>query len=181
MIFIVIISLLLALLIWLLAGPVILRLNTENNRYQLALPGIFSAAIVPTNGLFRIRGWILFIPVRFDPFKPRKKKRGSKYGQQEKKKRERKRPARKRRMADPGMIREILGVLRIRKLRLDLDTDDFALNAWLIPAFSYLNGENVRMRVNFEGQASLLLDLRTRLGSLIWIFMKNRYRSFINL
>ena len=58
---------------------------------------------------------------------------------------------------------------------MDIDTDDFMLNAWLVPAFSAgNNGRNVPMQVNFEGNMFLDLDLRTRLASLAWILIKNR-------
>ena len=58
MVWIIIISFLLALLLWLLLGPVILFLNTEAKRYHLALPGIIKLAVVPTEEIFHIRGWI---------------------------------------------------------------------------------------------------------------------------
>ena len=61
---------------------------------------------------------------------------------------------------------------------LDIDTDDFMLNAWLVPAFSFINSENIQMRVNFHGTSSLVLDLRTRLGLLLWTVIRNKYRSF---
>jgi len=58
---------------------------------------------------------------------------------------------------------------------MDIDTDDFLLNAWLVPAFSAVNnGQNVQMQVNFEGNMFLDLDLRTRIGALAWILIKNR-------
>ena len=76
---------------------------------------------------------------------------------------------------------DALGSFRIRKLHLDLDTDDFMLNAWLVPVFSMVNSKDIQMRVNFDGNSSLLLDLRIHLGSLLWIFIKSRYRTFINL
>ena len=70
---------------------------------------------------------------------------------------------------------------RIRKLHLDLDTEDFVLNAWLVPAFTLINSDQIQLKVNFEGISSLVLDLRTRLGSLLWIFIKNKYKSVFNL
>jgi len=58
-------------------------------------------------------------------------------------------------------------MIEVRKLELDLDTDDFSLNVWLIPAISMVNGENIHMQVNFEGRAALEMDLRTRIGTLL--------------
>ena len=74
------------------------------------------------------------------------------------------------------MIRSI----RIRKLLLDIDTDDFMLNAWLVPAFSMVNSGNIQMKVNFEGTSSLILDLRARIGTLLWIVVTNKYKSLLN-
>jgi hypothetical protein len=174
MIWLIIISFSLALLLWLLLVPVILFLDSDKNRYYLTLPGIFKAAVVPTSELFHIRGWIFFIPFKYYPFKVRKAKKKAKSEISKKKKK-----SKKRSMNVPMMF-DAVRSFRIRKLFLDIDTDDFILNAWLIPAFSYVNAENIRMTANFAGRASLLLDLRVRLGSLLWIVIRNRYKSVIN-
>jgi len=71
--------------------------------------------------------------------------------------------------------------IQVRKLTLEIDTDDFLLNAWLVPLFSLMNSENIQMRVNFEGSSSLLLDLRGRIGNLLWIVISSKYKSFLNL
>lgn len=166
MIWIIIISLLLLFLLWLLLVPVILYTDTDRERYLLTLPGIFRAVVVPDDGLFSIRGWILFIPFRFNPFKSRKSKEKPK--QQKKKKR-------KKRFMNPRMIRGALRAIRIRRLEANMDTDNFTWNAWLVPAFSAVNGENIHLQVNFEGHQSLLLDLRVTLGTLFWNVIKAKY------
>ncbi|MEA3462979.1 MAG: hypothetical protein U9R49_13915 [Bacteroidota bacterium] len=174
MIWYILISLLLLFLFWLLLVPVILYTNTERNRYLLTLPGIFRAVVVPDEGLFHIRGWIFFIPFRFNPFKQRKRKR--KEEQKPKKKK-------KKRLWRSGNFRTMRGALRafrVRRLEADIDTDDFTLNAWLVPVFSAVNQENIRMQINFEGHQSLLLDLRVTLGALLWSIIRAKYRSYIN-
>jgi len=127
--------------------------------------------VVPKDGLFHIRGWILFIPFKFNPFKPKKKK-------------EREKPRSKKkikwRSGNVRMMRGALRAFRIKRLEADIDTDDFTLNAWLVPAFSMVNGENIRLQVNFEGHQSLLLDLRITLGALLWIIITTKYKSFTN-
>ena len=89
MIWYILISLLLVFVFWILLVPVIIYTNTDRNRYLLTLPGIFRAVVVPDEGLFHIRGWIFFIPFRFNPFeqkkkkeeqKPRRKRRRNAYG-----------------------------------------------------------------------------------------------------
>lgn len=73
------------------------------------------------------------------------------------------------------MIRSVPGAIRVRRLWLDADTDDFMLNVWLIPAFAAINNNrNIRMQVNFEGYLFMDLDLRTRIISLLWTVIKNR-------
>ncbi len=78
------------------------------------------------------------------------------------------------------MGKNLLHAFRIRKLHLNIDTDDYALNAWLIPVFSAVNSENIRLQANFEGDASMQLDLRTRLGALLWAFLLTKYNSMLN-
>lgn len=175
MIWYIIVSLLIALLLWLLLGPVIIFFNTDTNHYYLALPGIFKAVVVPSTDLFHIRGWIFFIPFKYHPFKGKKRKRKKKPEKLKKKVKPRKLSG------NIQMIIDAVRSFRIRKLFLDLDTDDFILNASLVPVFSYINSENIRMRVNFVGNSSLLLDLRIRLGALVWVLIRNKYKSFINL
>lgn len=157
------------LLAWIMLAPVVLFIHTERKRYQLMLPGVLQAGLVYRNGLLYIKGWIFFIPFRFNPFRIQGKKKGKKdqLTKQRKKSNKRKVPIRS--------MKEALGAFRIKKLHMDIDTDDFMLNAWLVPAFSAVNnGRNVQMQVNFEGNMFLDLDLRTRIASLAWIFIKNR-------
>lgn len=172
MIWYILISLLLVFLFWILLVPVILYTNTARNRFLLTLPGIFRAVVVPDEGLFHIRGWIFFIPYKFNPFKQRKRK-------------EKSRPKRKKKKnyLRSGNLRTMRGALRafrIRRLEADIDTDDFTLNAWLVPVFSAVNQDNIRLQVNFEGHHSLLLDLRVTLGALLWSIIRAKYRSYIN-
>lgn len=153
-------------LLWLLLVPVILYTDTIRNRYVVTLPGIIRVRLVSSETLFYIRAWIFFVPFRIDPFRARKEKSKS----WEKKKRQRK-------PVKVGGLKSMLGAVRVRKLEMDLDTDDYSLNAWLIPAFSLVNGGNINMQVNFEGRASLVMDLRTRIGTLLWKYSQYRYQS----
>jgi hypothetical protein len=159
---------------WIMLVPVILYTNTSRNRYFLSLPGIFKAVVVPEDGLFRIRGWIFFIPFKFNPFEQRRKK-----GRKKKEKtRTRKKKKRPWRLSNLRTMRGALRSFRIKRLEADIDTDDFTLNAWLVPVFSAVNGENVHLQVNFEGHQSLLMDLRVTLGSILWNIIRAKYRIF---
>lgn len=171
MIWYILISLFLVFLSWLLLVPVILYTDTGRNRYLLTLPGIFRAVVVPEEELFYIRGWIFFIPFRFNPFRKRNRRQKARPG------------SKKKKNWRSGNIRMMTGAIkafRIRKLEADIDTDDFTMNAFLLPAFSRINGENIRLQINFEGHCSLVLDLRVTLGALLRIMILTKYKSFIH-
>ena len=164
-----------AFLLWILIGPVTLYLDTDTSRYHLVLPGIFKAVVVPSTDIFYIRIWIFFIPFRIRPFKSKSSERKKKPGKPGKKWRLKKLAGGKQ------MVSDVIRSMQIRKLSLDIDTDDFLLNAWLVPLFSSMNSENIQMKVNFEGTSSLILDLRARIGTLLWIVISTKYKSFLNL
>jgi hypothetical protein len=167
----ILIAVFLITLCWILLGPVIIFVDTGGNKYSVGLPGIFKASVVPSDGLFIIRGSVFFIPYHFNPFGiKRRKKRKPKDKSMGKK--------RSFNLNEGWTLgRNIMHVFRIRKLHMDVDTNDFNLNAWLIPAFSAVNSENIRLRANFEGNTSVLLDLRTRFGAVLWAFLKTKYKS----
>ena len=156
-------------LLWLLLGPVIIYVDSSSNRYFLNLPGIFQARIISSEELFQVRGWILFVPYRFNPFRIKKKKKDRPKG----KKKKFKLPK-----GGVGMVKDAVRTIRVRKLEMNLDTDDFLLNAWLVPVFSLINRPNTRLHVNFQGESTLILDMRIRLGALLWVFIRNRSKSF---
>lgn len=190
MIWYIIIALVFVLLLWILLGPVMLTLDTTRNRYRFILPGVVSVSLVPAAGFFRIHGWIFFVPFRLDPLKMGKsKKRGKKkekaanrdseenagksmlkYTEKKEKK-----SGRKKGLKQMKKFRHVTRAIRVRRLELDIDTDDFLLNAWLVPAFVAVNSyENVQLNVNFEGNLSLQMDLRTRVGAVMWRYFQAR-------
>lgn len=159
-------------LLWVLLGPVILSINTKRNRYGLMLPGVVKASIDSSDDRILIRGWIFFIPFKINPFSLSGKKRDKKDKALKKRKKS------NMKLGEIRMLKEAPGAFRIRKLSMDIDTGDFPLNAWLVPAFSAVNnGRNIQMQINFEGNIFLDLDMRTRIGSLVWILIRNRLQS----
>jgi hypothetical protein len=173
MIWYILISLLLIFILWILFVPVILYTNTERMRFLLTLPGIFRAVVVPKGGLFQIKGWVFFIPFKFNPFKQKRKKETQK---------PRKKKKKKGRWWTGNLqtMRAALRGFRIKRLEADIDTDDFTMNAWLVPVFSAINQENIHLQVNFEGHQSLLLDMRVTLGALLWNIIKTKYKLINN-
>ena len=164
------IALIVLLLFWMLVGPVMLQIDTVRQRYRAGLPGVLTARVVPSDGLFFLRFWLFFVPIKIDPFRQRNRRR---------KKKDRKSVKKKKSRFGIHSTRKILRAIRIKRLELDLDTDDFPLNAWLIPLFSVANThQNVNMRINFEGVLHLRLDLRTRLITIIWLMITTNKHSY---
>ena len=165
----ILIALILLLLCWVLFVPVKVRINTHTRNLGITLPGIFNVYAIPGDERFRIRAWLFFIPFQIDPFKPGKSRRNRK-----------KKPAKKKRqwfnrMGNSKQFKKVIRAVWIRKLDLDIDTDDVMLNASLVPAFTMINANSrLNMQVNFEGTLYLDLDVRTRLSMLLWILLTNR-------
>ncbi len=171
MIWYILIGLFITLLLWILLFPVTIFVNSEHNQYHLSLPGVFKAVLAPNEVFFHIKGWIFFLPYRYDPFRRKKGKRKK----ENRKKRKGKKP--QKLSWNIRMLNGVIRSFRIRKLHVDMDTDDVVLNAWLVPVFSLMNTENIQIRVNFEGATSLILNLRLTFGILIWNVVKNKYKS----
>ena len=173
MLTIILISLLLFTILWILLVPVILHVDTIRGKYYLALPGIVWASLIPGGSMFRIRLWIGFLPFRIDPFKIGRK---SKAKSQKKEKEEKKKGGFSLESLKRG--KTIIKAFRIKRFYLNIDTDDFLLNAQLIPVFTAVNtGNNIRMTTNFQGEASLLMDVRTSLGALLLAYIKTQFNK----
>jgi hypothetical protein len=56
--------------------------------------------------------------------------------------------------------------IKVKQLRVNWDTGDFVLNAWLYPAFRMLCRGNRQLSINFLGEQVLVIRLQTRLGLL---------------
>ena len=173
MIWYLLLILFLLLILWLLLAPVIIIIHTETRRYTLYMPGLFRAEAVTGNGLFLIRGRILFVPYRFNPFARRKKKSRKKEVPRERRKKF------KWPRGGLSLARDAFRTIHVKKLELDIDTDDFLLNAWLVPFFSMVQGNQATMRVNFEGYNALQLDVRVRMGGLLWAVIRNRIKAYV--
>lgn len=68
--------------------------------------------------------------------------------------------------------RRLLGSFRVRRFFINLDTDDFILNAYLYPIFSLLNGKNRRLAINFEGQTVVDVFLTSRVWRVLWLLIR---------
>jgi len=65
------------------------------------------------------------------------------------------------------MVR-VVRTFRIRTFRLQLDTDDFVMNAILFPIFYHLSGGPRQWAINFDGRSELVLKVTNRPVAVLW-------------
>lgn len=166
---------------WVLYAPIIFHVETDRNIYFVeARPLLRVSFYQPEQG---IGVWVKFIPFNWE-FQPKlgskKRKERDKKEESDKKARRRWRPKwSKLRSAIIKAIREIGFSFKVHTFKLNLDTDDYTLNAKLYPAFVILDsnsGNNYAWNINFEGQNSLTLIVQNRLSRFVWIGIKTFFR-----
>ena len=151
--------LLFGLLLWL---PIEVEIDTQNQIYAARWRGICGLYILPGekgwNWFFRLFGWK--INREAGPAKHANKSAPKK-----------KTPGAKRSPSFilqrlPAIFRNLLRAIRIRRMHVNWDTGDFALNAWLYPAFRMASRGKRQLFINFSGQQDLAILLYTRFGLL---------------
>jgi hypothetical protein len=166
----IILSVLILLLIGFLVTPIVLYIDSDEQRYEVRqLPMI--RFFVDANTL-RPRLTILGVPVPL-PISKKKKERDTKEEKVGPKKREKGGGLfRKSFAAWRFLIQEILNSFKIRRCVLLLDTDDVVLNAKLTPLFVFASRGPFQVQTNFEGRVYFHLDVLNRPVSLLWVFIK---------
>ena len=168
-------TVLLILLVWMLVAPIILYVNTEEKRYYFEMKGIFK--IIPTitselDFIVRIQTPLYSFVIKPLEMKRRRKKL--------RKKKETKKVSGKR--SKPGkslrskitLAQNILKTFRVKKFWLDIDFDDYVLNAQLVPVFLLISSNQVRVTTNFLGRLSLILIIQNRIWNMALIFIRYR-------
>ena len=110
-----------------------------------------------------IRLRLLFINMYLAPWKNIRKKDPETSGAKR-----RKRPGRRSFKRIIRLIKVMYASLAIKRLRADIDTGDFPLNAQLIPLALLINGANHQLSINFEDRNELEVTIQTRLIKIIW-------------
>lgn len=62
--------------------------------------------------------------------------------------------------------------VHLEYLRVNWDTDDFLLNAWLYPAFQAASRGQRQLRINFQGEQNVAICLQTRPWYLIMVVVR---------
>ncbi len=158
----IIVGLLLALMLWLLLAPLIIRVDTARHDYSLSWRGIGRVSVVLLNDELALRVRIFFWRMHFFPLrKPDKPDKPTSA---------KKRTGIQRRFTWLKAKR-LLQSFRIQRFKVELDTDDYALNAQLYPLLYWVSGPSRDLSVNFSGRNRLLLQIENRLFRIVRVLL----------
>ena len=76
-------------------------------------------------------------------------------------------------------LKDLIKSFRLRLLHINIDTEDFILNANLVPVLLLTNTDRINLNVNFMDENSIIMDLRNRLANFLWTGIKYKYRTII--
>jgi len=161
------------LLIFFLAAPIILIVDTETDEYCIRLGDMCSLRALTTlenPGIrLRIGFWKKTWGMK-EQYQPGSNRNGSSVMGSNRNGSNASRVAKTREETKQGTSRSsirrmwrVLKTFRVSKCDVLLDTDDFILNAQLFPVFQFCNGRWGHWRVNFEGDCRLQLEVESRL------------------
>lgn len=170
MLWIILLGLFLASLLWLLFSPIYFKVewNDANQSVQLHWWGVVRASLFPEMGgwTFRIelplftRSWPI---TRWWP--------SGKKEPQKKAKSTRKRSWRPKHPLQ--LVRRLWRSFHLIRFQVDVDTDDYVWNAYLFPLFRVTNPANNKdWRINFKGRNELTLIVENRLYRLLYAFIR---------
>ncbi len=159
MIALVILLFLFTVLTYLFLAPIILYIDTQNDKYFIQQQGIIKASVLgDKKEVFKIKLNILFLNFNVYPLRSKNDNSKSK---------------RKRNMPfsfSTGL--RLLKSFKVKKFRIDIDTGDCIANAKLYPVFAFLNYKIGDFNINFEDRNQLVLHIEIRPIHII--------KSFIN-
>ena len=171
MILTIILLALLFILCWVLFAPLILRVNTETENYSVSLPGIFKARVLQDENEVYMRIHILFFPFNIHP--------SSFAGREPREKQKKKTSFTSNLKYRVIAFRDLVGSFRLKQLYINVDTEDWVLNANLAPILMLASRDRISLHVNFMEENSLIIDIRNRLANLLWTGIKYKYRTIV--
>ena len=154
-----IVALLTAFLLWMLLTPVILTIDTDRGRYELAQKGIFRATFHPLEvPWFRIR----VMGFRIETYR---QQNGS---DKDKEKKSLVVKSKRSRRSWMILLKGVYRSITVRNLIASVDIDDVVLNAQLVPIMLLVSHGPIRLSTNFEKRNFIYVVVQLRLNRLIW-------------
>lgn len=174
MVWLILIIILCIILSFLFFAPIQLKINSNTGQYILNWGWVLKGRLIPdveeiTNSKIKLN--IFFLPFHFFPLK---KYLGRK-GKAEKKKTPGKKKKDTKRIPFKHPIRRMWYVFRsfqVKVFDVNIDTDDYVTNAYLVPAFQLLSRGKRHLSVNFEGKVDMQIWIQNNGLRVLKAFLK---------
>jgi len=169
----IILVVLLCLIIGILFTPIIIHIHSEKEIYFFQITGIIRIRVLLAENSFKLRITLFFIPFTIDPTRWTAKFLGKISTKKSPKKKKERFSLRKVRILIQFITR-IIKSFKLKHLRINFDTDDFVVNAQLVPVLTCINNQNrnIFVSVNFIGENLIILTLKNRLFNIAWLSFK---------
>jgi hypothetical protein len=138
--FLIITLLIIMVVGWILVVPIHLVIDTDRSEYMIRQAGVFSVRVNPGRERLldmKVAGF------RIDPVVPRKK---------DTRHREEKKSTKRSFNSWVYLPQRIIKSFTIERFVIDVDTDDYVLNANLFPLFQFASDGVYSLNVNFSGR-----------------------------
>jgi len=172
-----IILLLLVLLLSLLIAPLVININSKVHCYEITLWGFGYVKLVPNKDTLFLEGKIWFWRMQVDTLQFIVKKATEKKVKKAKKKR-----ATSTKVSFEAdykkifrRIQQVFQSFRIEQLYANIDTGNYAVNAYFYPFYYWLNRRrNIKVNINFFGQNVFIFKAHNRLLFMLIAFLRNK-------
>ena len=159
----VLLTILILTVVWLLWGKIIICIDTYRNRYYFSFGGLLRVEPILKEGSILVKVIMPFYNFQVDPTKG--------FNNSKNKVKRARSPKRKeksdgRRIGLKFYLQLVIDVLKtftIKKFSIDLDTNDFVLNAKLTPIMVALNRGVADIKVNYLGLNGLRIIIENQL------------------
>ena len=179
-IFLALLLLLLLLISWLLWARLVVCVNSYQRRYFVSFGGLITVKPVSNDQEFLLEVKLPFYRFQVDPFEKRSEK--SKAKKKDKPATKKKSPREKGRQLNFAFYLkagiDALKTFTVKRLKLDVDTGDFVLNAKLTPVVVLLSRGPAEVQVNYMGRTDIWIEIEhqlVRLVPLVIRFVRKKY------
>lgn len=161
------------LLIGLLLMPVCMRVDTSINQYEIEIPGLFRAAIVPhEEDIIQIKMRILFFNKTIRPFDLKPGKKENRKNKEERRKKKRNIGKGRSGRESLRLAWKMLKSFKVNYLYVNIDTNDAIWNAFLIPVFHFFSGPGKVWKINWHEEQLVRFEIENRPIRVLWAFVK---------
>jgi hypothetical protein len=149
--------------VFLLLTPIVIELDSEQNLYQIRISGIARMNIIFGEPFILIKIHAFGFEKIIDPMQMQWKRT-----RKERLKRERRFSFKKVMQKGTAIIR----TFEIRYINMDIDTDDYALNALLYPFALLFSQPGRQIQINFHGENALKLKIVNNMERMLLAFIR---------